>query len=113
MRHLLLILASLLTLAAVPAYPESDNPAVITFNFHAPDARSVEVIGDFNSWLPGSNFLPGPDKQGMWQALIAMPSGTRYVEYIYLVNGQRRFLDPVQPVVSDDFGGKNNVWLAP
>lgn len=113
MRNLLVVLASILTLASASAYPEADNPTVITFRFHASDARSIEVIGDFNAWLPGSNFLHGPDKQGMWQAVIAIPSGTRYIEYIYLVNGQQRFLDPVQPVVSDDFGGKNNIWLAP
>ena len=113
MRNLLVVLASILTLASTSAYPGADNPTVITFRLHAPDARSIEIIGDFNAWLPGSIFLHGPDKQGIWQAVVAIPSGTRRIEYIYLVNGQQRFLDTAQPVVSDDFGGENNIWLSP
>ena len=113
MRNFLVVLASLLALAPALANPEVDNSMEITFRFHAPDARSVEVLGDFNAWLPGSNFLHGPDQQGMWQAVIGIPSGTRRVEYVYLVNGQQRLLGPAQPVVNDDFGGANNIWLAP
>ena len=112
MRNLLVILASILTFTSHPAYSGADNPLSVTFRIHAPDARSVEVVGDFNAWLPGSNFLHGPDKQGMWQATIAIASGTRRSEYIYLVNGQQRVLDTTQPVISDDFGGKNNIWLS-
>ena len=104
--------ASILALAPAMAYPEADKPPSVTFRIHAPDARSVEVIGDFNAWLPGSNSLRGPDQRGMWQVVITIPSGTRRNEYIYLVNGKQRVLDTTQPVVNDDFGGKNNIWLS-
>ena len=112
MRNLLVILASILMFASHPAYSGADNPPSVTFRIYAPDARSVEVVGDFNAWLPGSNFLHGPDQQGWWQATIAIASGARRSEYIYLVNGQQRVLDTTQPVISDDFGGKNNIWLS-
>ncbi len=105
------LLTSILALAPALAYPEADKPMVITFRFHAPDASSIEVIGDFNAWLPGSNSLRGPDQQGKWRALITIPLGMHRSEYIYLVDGQRRVLDTTQPVISDDFGGKNNIWL--
>ena len=113
MRNFLVVLASILAFAPAFANPEVDISVEITFRFHAPDARRVEVLGDFNAWLPGSNFLHGPNQQGMWQAVVGMPSGTRRVEYVYLVNGQQRLLGPAQPVVPDDFGGVNNIWLAP
>ena len=113
MRNFIVILVSVLALAPALGYPETDSLPETLFRFHAPDAKSVEVIGDFNAWLPGSNFLHGPNQQGLWQAVIALPAGTRRLEYIYLVNGQQRFLDPAQPVVGDDFGGENNVWLIP
>ena len=100
-------------LVSPQAHPEAHTSLEIAFRLHAPDARSVEVLGDFNAWRPGSNFLRGPDQQGMWQAVISIHSGTRRFEYVYLINGQQRFLDTTQPIVEDDFGGKNNVWLAP
>ena len=112
MRNFYVILVVFLVLAPALAYPEPGKPSVITFRFHAPAATSVEVIGDFNAWLSGSNSLRGPDQQGMWQVVIAIPSGMRRSEYIYLVNGQRRVLDTTQPAISDDFGGKNNIWLS-
>jgi 1,4-alpha-glucan branching enzyme len=112
MRNFPVILASILMFATNPTYAEADKPPSITFHIQALDARSVEVIGDFNAWLPGSNFLHGPDQQGMWQVVITIPSGMRRSEYIYLVNGQQRVLDTSQPVISDDFGGKNNIWLS-
>ena len=112
MRNFYVILAVFLVLAPALAYPESGKPSVITFRFHAPAATSVEVIGDFNAWLSGSNSLRGPDQQGMWQVVIAIPFGMRRSEYTYLVNGQRRVLDTTQPAISDDFGGKNNIWLS-
>ena len=112
-RNLLVVLASIWVFTPALANPEVGNSTEITFRFHAPDARSVEVLGDFNAWLTGSNFLHGPDQQGMWQAVVGIPSGTRRVEYVYLVNGQQRLLGSAQLVVPDDFGGANNVWLAP
>ena len=113
MRNFLVVLASLLTLASSPAYSEADHFPEITFHLHAPEARSVEVIGDFNAWLPGSTFLQGPDENGMWWTTIVIASDVRRVEYVYLVDGEERLLDPAQRVVSDDFGGRNNVWLSP
>ena len=112
MRKFLVVLAFVLALAPVQAYPELGKPSGITFRFHAPEATSVEVIGDFNAWRSGSNSLRGPDQQGMWQVVVAIPFGMRRSEYTYLVNGQRRVLDTTQPAISDDFGGKNNIWLS-
>ena len=112
MRNFLAVLGAVLVLAPAFAYAETDNPSKITFFFYAPDARSVEVIGDFNAWRSGSNSLRGPDQQGMWQVVVAIPFGMRRSEYTYLVNGQRRVLDTTQPAISDDFGGKNNIWLS-
>lgn len=112
-KFLIIALASLLMLPHFFAYSEDEAPTRLTFRVHAPHARSVEVVGDFNAWQPGANFLQGPDDNGLWRATIAIQPGMRRIEYVYLLNGRERVLDPLQLAVDDDFHGKNNVVLLP
>ena len=60
------------------------------FICHAPQARSVSVVGDFNHWNPESNRMKqGPDK--VWSVSVELKHG--HHRYAFLVDGQPT-LDP-------------------
>lgn len=84
----------------------------ISFVLHAPQAKSVEVFGDFNQWQSGALLLAGPDETGMWWLRLSLPATYTRIEYVYSVDGIRR-TDPEQAVVQDGFSGKNNVRVFP
>ncbi len=74
----------------------------IVFELDAPDAQSVQVLGDFNRWSRNvSSMQRGSD--GRWRLTTMLPPG-RYV-YAFLVDGRRFQRDPVRDAVEDrDFG---------
>ena len=82
-----------------------------TFSLYAPQARSVDVIGDFNQWQSGVTPLAGPDVKGMWRAKLGLPAMLNRIEYIYWVDNVHRRIDPTQPVIQDGFAGENNVLI--
>lgn len=74
----------------------------IVFELDAPNAASVQVLGDFNQWSRNvSSMQRGSD--GRWRLTTMLPPG-RYV-YAFLVDGQRFQRDPVRDAIEDrDFG---------
>jgi 1,4-alpha-glucan branching enzyme len=60
----------------------------VNFFYLAPQATSVQILGDFNRWHPVS-LQPRPD--GWWYVQILLAHG--YHRYRFLVDGQPR-LDP-------------------
>lgn len=74
----------------------------IVFELHAPDARSVQVLGDFNGWSRNASRMQrGAD--GQWRLTTLLPPG-RYV-YAFLVDGRRFEPDPTRDRIEDrDFG---------
>ena len=56
----------------------------IEFEFFAPEAKQVQLAGDFNSWDPQKTPLK-KDRDGKWRASLSLPSG-RY-EYRFFVDG--------------------------
>ncbi len=74
----------------------------IVFELDAPDAHSVQVLGDFNQWSrSASEMQRGAD--GRWRMTTLLPPG-RYV-YAFLVDGLRFRRDPLRDAVEDrDFG---------
>ncbi len=84
-----------------------------TFSPHAPHAKSVEIIGNFNFWQTGTVALAGPDEKGMWQVKVPLPANLTRIEYVYWVDGTSRKIDPAQPVAQDEFSGENNVLVLP
>ena len=106
-------LAWALALAAPWACADETGMRVMTFTLHAPQAKSVEILGDFNQWQSGVTPLAGPDETGHWRVRLAFPAAVHRIEYIYWVDGAHRQVDPAQPVVSDGFSGENNVVVLP
>ena len=74
----------------------------IVFELNAPNAQSVQVLGDFNQWSRNvSSMERGSD--GRWRLTTMLPPG-RYI-YAFLVDGRRFQRDPVRDAVEDrDFG---------
>lgn len=74
----------------------------IVFELDAPNARSVQVLGDFNQWSRDTNVMRrGND--GRWRTTTLLPPG-RYV-YAFLVDGTRFQRDPMRDAIEDrDFG---------
>ena len=61
------------------------NHKRITFKLHAPEARSVLLAGDFNSWEPEMHPLK-KSSNGLWKKMISLAPG-RY-EYRFVVDGE-------------------------
>jgi len=110
MRRSFLVLV--LALAAPYIYADEAGTHEAIFRLFAPEAKSVEVVGDFNRWQTGLTPLAGPDKKGIWLVKLTLPVTQRRIEYIYWVDGAKR-IDPTQPVVQDGFAGQNNVLVLP
>jgi hypothetical protein len=81
-----------------------DDPRL--FRCHAPGAREVALVGDFNGWDPEAEpMAPAPD--GWWQAAIRLPAGS--FAYAYLVDGVAVAPEDAEVLVDDGLGGKNGL----
>lgn len=58
-----------------------------TFSFSAPDATSVQLVGDFTQWQERPINLK-KDADGVWRATVILEPGTHH--YRFLVNGEWR-----------------------
>jgi 1,4-alpha-glucan branching enzyme len=62
----------------------------VNFVCHAPGAKQVSVIGDFNGWEPSANPMKRqPD--GAWMAQVQLSHG--HHQYLFCVDGEAH-LDP-------------------
>jgi 1,4-alpha-glucan branching enzyme len=76
----------------------------INFKFYAPQAKKVEVGGDFNNWKANKTPLT-KDATGNWKASLKLKNG-RY-QYRYLVDGVwQNAQEPVE-CVPNAFGSWN------
>src|SRR5688500_5279914 len=78
--------------AAVPAAARVDTVHLVRFVFVAPDARTVSLVGDFNSWDRTAVPLTRAGDGGTWTASVVLPAGRH--EYAFLVDGERWAADP-------------------
>ena len=74
------------------------------------------LVGDMTGWRPGETASGGPNMEevetGVWRCTLTLPSDA-YVEYVYLVDGQRRY-DPFnRNRVANGFGDYNNCFWMP
>ncbi len=74
-------------------------------NFHcdAPAAKTVDIVGDFNAWKPGTHRMqPQPD--GSWFLQVPLPHG--HHRYRFLVDGEPKLDTRATGVGRDDAGAK-------
>ena len=75
-----------------------------TFSFCAPDAASVQLVGDFTRWQERPiNLKKGVD--GVWRTAVNLPPGTH--PYRFLVDGEWRDDPECMQRVPNPFGGEN------
>ena len=55
----------------------------VTVRTWAPHAKAVSIVGDFNSWVPGSHPMEEIEDTGIWQAFI--PGMKEYDVYKYCI----------------------------
>ncbi len=102
------VLMTLFFTGSGPFRGDAADGIVVQFEFHAPHAEQVELVGDFTAWQPGQILLVGPDESGHWTARIELPAG-RY-EYLFLVDGAEWVTDPHATARRPDgFGNLNAV----
>jgi len=74
------------------------------FSFRAPEALSVQLVGDFTHWQERPiNLQKGAD--GVWRAAVPLPPGTHH--YRFVVDGEWR--DDPECVLREPnpYGGEN------
>jgi hypothetical protein len=86
--------------------PAAGEPVVALLRLEAPQARSVQVAGDFNGWRPEATPLRRGEG-GIWGARVPLTPGRRY-QYVFVVDGEW-VPDPAAPSTDDGFGGRNAV----
>ncbi len=70
-------------------------------------AKEIEIAGDFNNWVP-EKMVRNPGQEGLWQKVIAMPSGD--FRYKFIVDGEWQ-LDCGHPFVKENQFGCNDSYL--
>lgn len=97
--------------AESPARPSAAPTTFVRLVVVQPDARAVQVAGDFNGWDPARTSLdlaPG----GVWTVTLPLVPG-RY-QYMLVVDGERWVSDPLAAEYADDgFGARNAVLEVP
>ncbi len=83
------------------------TPVLVRLVVLQPDARTVDVAGDFNGWDPARTPLE-QTANGAWTVTIPLEPG-RY-EYMFVVDGTRWVGDPFAvEQIDDGFGARNAV----
>ena len=89
--------------------PLSEAGMSVTFELKMPGARSVNLVGSFNGWSPGSCEMKRSG-EATWTVVLQLPVG--HYEYAFLVDGRNLVIDPGGEFYQDDgFGNRNNILV--
>ncbi len=81
----------------------------VEFSLLAPDAHSVELMGDFTDWEKNKITMHGPDSNGIWHTDVKLEKGKVY-KYNFIIDGKQSIADPNSPYeVDDGFGGLSSI----
>jgi len=95
--------------AANSAEAKGKADLVVRFELAAPEAKSVQLAGDFTDWKSRALPLADKDNDGVWTVTVPLNQNRVYT-YNFLINGKRWITDPKAPVTVDDgFGGESSV----
>ncbi len=81
----------------------------VVFTFKDPDARVVQLAGDFNNWVPDKSVSTRKMPSGTWEKVVRLGPGV--YQYRYFVDGEWH-PDPSNPRrVEGPAGGVNSVLI--
>ncbi|HEX2999779.1 MAG TPA: isoamylase early set domain-containing protein [Armatimonadota bacterium] len=80
----------------------------VAFALHAPEARSVSLVGDFNNWDPEAWPLKR-DEAGTWKTTRVLPTG-KY-QYLFYVDGHWTADPQCDQRTTNPFGSQNCVRI--
>ncbi len=84
------------------------NGRTQTFSFRAPEATSVQLVGDFTHWQDNPINLQ-KDADGVWRKTLPLPPGTHH--YRFLVDGEWRDDPECTLRAPNPYGGENMTRL--
>jgi hypothetical protein len=105
-----LVIASVVLRPGSPDRNGGTEPDVVLhrFEFTAPEAREVCLVGDFNGWELCRMPLRRDPATGRWALDVPLPPGRH--EYMFVVDDENWVTDPAAPArVDDGFGNQNAV----
>lgn len=84
------------------------NDTTVVLQLHAPQKEHIYVIGDFNNWMPTTNYHMNLSTNNLtwWLEITGLTSGQKY-GYQYLIDGNTRFADPMSPLILDPNNDNN------
>ncbi len=92
--------------AARQKYGPKRVPGGILFQAVFQDAKYVEIVGDFNHWIP--ELMVRRDTDGLWQKVVPLVPGT--YRYKLIVDGEWQ-IDPYQPTQTANAFGTHDSLL--
>ena len=95
-----------------PPPPAAMGPEVVEggvlFRYRNPDAKRVNLVGDFNDWSPTADPMSDDNADGEWTLFYPLRPGT--YAYKFVVDGKTWIADPWNPLSEPDgFNGRNSI----
>jgi hypothetical protein len=84
----------------------------VSFTLYAPEARSVSIVGGFNTWDKAATSLTRSTNAGVWTVSLSLPPGRH--EYAFIVSdegGERWVPDPAAITMRDEFGTESSIRM--
>ncbi|MFH1777086.1 MAG: AAA family ATPase [Candidatus Omnitrophota bacterium] len=79
----------------------------VMFTYYAPNARSIEIVGDFNNWIADKQSKLELISDGLWARTLPLNRGKYF--YKFLVDGIWKNDPGNLHIENDSFGGVNSV----
>ena len=77
------------------------------FIFHAPEAKSVKIVGNFTNWMPTKEYEMERNENGVWTKTITLSPG-KY-QYRFIVDNVWVEDSNNPSSIDNPFGGRNSV----
>jgi 1,4-alpha-glucan branching enzyme len=78
------------------------------FEFYAPEAKEVFLVGNFNHWNTQANPMK-KDKKGIWKTNLSLEPGS--YEYRFLADGNWENDPSCTSFIQNEFGGENCIRI--
>ena len=88
---------------------QSSETTTVHFVLDAPNAQSVQLAGDFNSWDASKYEVKKVSENGPWEITVRLTRGQVYA-YNFVIDGQQWVADPsAMAQIDDGFGGTSSL----